>query len=314
MAKRGNESEPEAGIVKVVDPLVDSPAAVGANPELPPGPVRGSVRSPSEPSFGERVGHFFRFILRLVSLLLILAILGIALYYILPWLNREFITPVQKNTAQIRELQAAQQKTKQQLVELQTKLETNATVQTKQDKSLTALGKRVDDIEKEVNARTQSLAALEQMQSELQAQNQATSAELKRQINVLKAMELLSRARLFMFQSNFGLARQDVQLARDLLAKVQPNASESLANNLDEILRRLDLTLSNLPDFPVAASDDLDIAWQILISGLPQAAPAMSETPTPAVNLSSTPTAFPTLTPTPKGTITPFATPQATST
>ena len=191
MAKRGNESKPEAGIVKVVGPLVDSPATVDTNHEVPP----ASTRAPSGPSFGERVGHFFRFILRLVSLLLILAILSIALYYALPWLNREFIAPVQQNTAQIRELQASQEKTKQQLVNLQTKLETNETAQNKQDKSLTALEKRMGDIEKEVNARTQSLAALEQMQSELQAQNQATSAELDRQINVLKSMELLSRAR-----------------------------------------------------------------------------------------------------------------------
>src|ERR1041385_6480177 len=236
MAKRGRELEPEAGIVKGVYPLVDAPAAVGTNAEIPP------ARVPSEPSFGERVGRFFRFILRLISLLLILAIISVALYYALPWLYREFITPVQQNTAQIRELQASQEKTKQQLADLQTRLETNETVQNKQDKSLTALDKRVSDIEKEINARTQSLAALAQMQSELQAQNQATSAELERQINVLKAMELLSRARLFMFESNFGLARQDVQLARDLLGKVQPNASESLASNLDEILRRLDLT------------------------------------------------------------------------
>ncbi|HSG43822.1 MAG TPA: hypothetical protein VLA72_11755 [Anaerolineales bacterium] len=41
---------------------------------------------------------------------------------------------------------------------------------------------------------------------------------------------------------------------------------------------RLDLVLKNLPAFPVAASNDLDIAWQILIDGYPVPTTA---TPTP---------------------------------
>jgi hypothetical protein len=132
-------------------------------------------------------------------------------------------------------------------------------------------------------------------------------AELQRQIDLLKSMELLSRACLFIYQSNFGLAEQDVQIARDLLAMVQPNAPESLAADLNAVVLRLDMTLSNLPAFPVAASDDLDIAWQILLSGLPQPTPTLSETPTPAGTLSSTSEV--TLTPTPQATLEPSATP-----
>jgi hypothetical protein len=318
MAKRAKESEPsdaerEAGIVKVVDLGSDVPPAVEAKPELPPPSVGAPANippvTPSGPSFGERVGRFFRFLLRLVSLLILLSLLSLALYLALPWLYGQFITPVQQNTAQIRELQAWQEQTKQHLADLETRLQTNETVQNQHDKSLTTLEKRVSDIEKEITARTQSLATLEQMQSELQTQHQAVSAELDRQINLLKAMELLSRARLFMYESNFGLARQDVLLARELLAKVEPDVPPSLAADLDEIVRRLDLTLSNLPDFPVAASDDLDIAWQILLSGLPAATPVMSETPTAVVTISSTATAIPTFTLTPQGTVNPSATP-----
>jgi len=122
-------------------------------------------------------------------------------------------------------------------------------------------------------------------------------------------MELLSRARLFMYQSNFGLARQDVQIARDLLAEIQPDAPQPLARELEAVIQRLDMTLSNLPDFPVAASDDLDIAWQILLSGLPQATPTVSVTVSPVGTVSVTPTVKAT-----QGTVTVSSTPPVTTT
>ena len=308
MAKRAKESEPsepEAGIVKVVDPLFDAPQEANAKPEVPTAAV-----SASGPSFGQRVSSFFRFILRLVSLLILLSLLSLALYLVLPLLYQKYIRPVEQNTAQMTELQSRQERTEQQLADLQTRLETNENVQIQHDQSLTELDQRMSDIETEIAARTESLAALERMQSEFQMQSEAASAELERQIKLLKAMELLSRARLFMYQSNFGLARQDLQIARNQLATVRPEAPESLADDLNEVIRRLDLTLSNLPDFPVAASDDLDIAWQILLSGLPEIPPTLSETPTSAVTLSSTPDAADiTITPTPVVTVRPSATP-----
>jgi predicted RNase H-like nuclease (RuvC/YqgF family) len=224
-------------------------------------------------------------------------------------LYQKYITPVEKNTAQVRELQSRLEKSDQELADLQIRLGTIETAQNRHEGSLTELDQRVSDIEAEIAARTDSLTALERMQSELQAQNEATSAELQRQIDLLKAMELLSRARLFMYQSNFGLARQDVQIARDLLAKIQPDAPVSLAEELDAVVLRLDLTLTNLPNFPVAASDDLDIAWQILLSGLPQVTQTVtvSETPTLVVTLSSTPAT--TFTQAPQGTVEPSTTP-----
>jgi predicted RNase H-like nuclease (RuvC/YqgF family) len=216
---------------------------------------------------------------------------------------------VEQNTAQVRELQSRQQQTEQELADLQTRLETFETVQNQHDGSLNELDQRLIDIETEIAARTESLAALERLQAELEEQNQAVSAELERQINLLKAMELLSRARLSMYQSNFGLARQDVQIARNLLAGIEPEAPGSLAEELGAVILRLDMTLSSLPAFPVAASDDLDIAWQILLSGLPVSTPTVSISPTPLTTLSPGPTANASLTPTPRVTVQPSATP-----
>jgi len=324
-AKASEPSEPEAEIVKADEPVVDVPPEGDAKPALLPPPLdaphettftppasepaRPPVAAPSGPTFGQRVGRFFAFLLRLVTLLILLSLLSLGLYLTLPWLYQKFIRPVEQNTAQVRELQSRQQQTEQELADLQTKLGAVQAAQKQQDGSLTTLDKRVSAIETEITARTESLSALEKMQSELQAQNEANTAELDRQINLLKGMELLSRARLFMYQSNFGLARQDVQIARDLLAEVQPGAAQPSADKLNAVVQRLDMTLSNLPDFPVAASDDLDIAWQILLSGLPQATPTLSETPTAAGTVSATATVNATFTPTPQATIKPSVTP-----
>ena len=323
MAKRAKESEPseperEAGIVTVDDPINDSPPAVDTRPELPPPPPprvppAAPPRTPSGPSFGDRVGRFFRFLWRLFLLLVFLGLLSIVLYLAVPWLYQTFIRPLEQNTAHVRDLQSRQEQTEQELADLQTKLETIEGVQNEQDGSLTDLDERMQEIETEITARTESLAAIERLQSELEEQNQEVSAELERQINLLKAMELLSRARLSMYQSNFGLARQDVEIARDLLATSQPDAPQKLETQLDAVIMRLDLTLSNLPDFPVAASDDLDIAWQILLAGEPQPTPTLVESPTlppTAVGtISATPTGVPTSPPTPLRTVSPSPTP-----
>jgi hypothetical protein len=254
-------------------------------------------------------------------LLIFLGLLSVVLYLALPWLYDRFIRPVEQNTVQVQELQSQQEQTEQRLADLQTRLETLETVQNEHDGSLTELDQRLSDIETEITARTESLAALEDMQSALQEQDKESTVELQRQIDLLKAMELLSRARLFMYQSNFGLAKQDVQIARDLLAGIEPGASESDAEELDAIILRLDMTLSNLPNFPVAASDDLDIAWQILFSGLPEGTPTVTVTTSPSGSASPTPSAAdvtvtPTfvatdanITPTPRVTLQPSATP-----
>jgi hypothetical protein len=256
------------------------------------------------------VGRFFRFLLRLVVLLIALAIIAVALYILLPELYQRFLRPVEQNTVQVRELESWQAQAQQEMADLQTRLETLETVQNEQERSLAEMDGRLSDLEAEITARTESLAALEKMQSKLQEENESASADLQRQIDLLKAMELLSRARLFMYQSNFGLARQDVQIARDVLAGLRPGAPQPLSAELDAVLLRLDMTLANLPDFPVAASDDLDIAWQILLSGLPEATPTASATPTPLGSASPTPGAADvTITPTPQQTARPSATP-----
>jgi hypothetical protein len=75
-------------------------------------------------------------------------------------------------------------------------------------------------------------------------------------------------------------------------------ANEANDETLHQAVARLDLALNNLPEFPVVASGDLEIAWQILMSG--EASVVPTSTPTPFVE-TATPTPFdvPSVTPTP---------------
>lgn len=299
MAKRSKESMPAEEIAPMEAPAAQEPAVeTGAIvPSVEP-PAAPPPPHSTGPSLGQRIGRFVRFLFTLILILLLLGGIGAGLYFGLPFVYEKYVLPVQQNTAQLAGLQTQQAQSEQTIADLQSQLSAVEAAQTEQAKSLTDLDMRVSDLEKEIAAHTQTLTALDEMQKQLADQGEAANAELDRQVNLLRAMELLSRARLFMYQSNFGLAKVDVQTARDILADVQPTAPEPLAAELKEVLLRLDLTLSNLPSFPVAASDDLDIAWQVLLSGLPPTEPTLAPTTTvePLPQPSATP--FPTFTPT----------------
>jgi len=295
MAKRVKEPMPESGLIKVDDPVLDAPVDIDPAPEPAPAPKGPAIRA--------GIRRFFSIFFRLVFWVIVFTVFGAALYYGLPMLYQRFVVPVEQNTAQMIELRSQQQALEQQLADLQDKFATLEAAQEQNAQSVTDLDERASQLEINVTAHSKSLAALETMQSQLQAQDEAVSVELQRQIDLVKSRELLSRARLYMYQSNFGLAEQDVKLAYNLLVDVQPNVGEPLADDLDAVISRLDLVLANLPSFPVAASDDLDIAWQILVTGLPEASASATVTPV----IESTPSVTPeaTFPPTPPATPTP---------
>lgn len=123
---------------------------------------------------------------------------------------------------------------------------------------------------------------------------------LRRELAVLKAMELITRSRLFIAQENFGLAADDVQMARDLLAESRTQIPATEVGPLTEIVDRLDAALVNLPRDPSLAEDDLELAWQLLVRGFggqdtvpPTQEPEETPEPAPALTPSTTPTATP---------------------
>jgi cell division protein FtsB len=261
---------------------------------------------------------FLRFLLALFIILVILGGIGAAVYFGLPYLNERYVVPVEQNTAHISELSTQQtgdvKQLKEQIADLQ--------------KQLDAVRSRADALDQTIAAQAETLAKLEQVQSKLDEatakQRDSILVELKHQVMLTRAIETLSRGRLFLSQSNFGLAKQDVQATRDLLAELQADVPDYQAQALKAVLSRLDLALGNLPDFPVIAVDDVDIAWNLLVAGLPESAEAAAAIPTltlPAETPAATPTqtltpgtatATPTLTLTPEASLTPGPTPTPT--
>lgn len=235
-----------------------------------------------KPSFltrlGRALGNFLRALLRLVVIILVIGGIGAGLYFGLPYLNKTFIAPVERNTARVNELE-------NEVSVLQTQLN---------DMTI-----RVDTIETSVTSHTASLEKLEEIQATLESalgqKNDKILLELKHEVMLTRTLDMLGRARLYLAQSNFGLAKEDVQAARDLLAELQTETDDEL---LAQVVDRLDLALGNLPIFPVVASGDLEIAWQLLMTGMP----AYTATPSPEP--------FPTFTPTSSVLLTSTSTPE----
>jgi len=253
-------------------------------------PVQESAKE--QPSFLSRLGQafrsFIRALFRLIALALVIGGIGALLYYGLPFINQKVIVPIQENRAQINKLATK-------VDTLQTQLASEVdTLQTRLDET----NNRVDSVEKSIEAQTASLTKLDQIQAilenEIQTSHDEVLLQLKREVMLTRILDILGRARLYLAQSNFGLAREDVKTARDLLVALQTETEDEARG---QAISRLDLALGNLPAFPVVAAGDLEIAWQILMSGEAPATttpePTVAITPTVEPTLEATPTALP---------------------
>ncbi len=246
-------------------------------------PTQESPKEKKEPFFS-RLGKaflvFIRALFRLIAIAIIIGGIGAALYYGLPYINQKVIVPIEKNRADIRQVQS-------EVTALQAQLnETNSRVD--------ALDQSVAALEESIEAHSASLTKLDEIQASLEEKIQTSQDEsllqLKNEVMFTRALDMLGRARLYLAQSNFGLAREDVKSARELLGTLQAETDDK---SLDQAIERLDMALGNLPAFPVVAAGDLEIAWQILMSGETPATSTPEPTVAPTVEptLEATPTA-----------------------
>lgn len=236
----------------------------------------------AKPSFGSRLGqallNVFRALLRLILLVMLIAVVGALIYYGAPYLSEKFIAPVEQNAARVSELENEIANLQSQLTEINDRI-------TETNNQLTETNSRIDGIEQSIDAHTASLEKLEAMQATLETQikenNNIALLALKREVMLTRAFDMLARGRLYLAQSNFGLAKEDVQFARDLLVELQAESNDEV---LAQAITRLDLALGDLPAFPVVASGDLEIAWQILMTGetIATATPEPTSTSVPA--------------------------------
>jgi TolA-binding protein len=273
-----------------------------------------SVNPKPTPSFWSRLGKGFVKTLRVLLILAVIAGVAAAIYYGTPYLYEKFILPVEANTARLTEVENKQatdiEQLTNQIADLKSRLADLETRQTASAQTLAEAQGQITALESAVLSHSETLKQLDAMQAALDTLSLASSdhesllvegnsalADMQRQVTLSRAIELLSRARLYLYESNFGLAKLDVQAARDLLLTLQSDRPADKNAALQDVITRLDLALGNLPTFPVIAVDDLDIAWQLLVNDLPDL-PASTFTPEPVTETPlPTAEATPTITP-----------------
>ncbi len=252
-----------------------------------------------------RSGTAGRVIGWIIVVLLLAAAVFAAIKWGLPFINEKFIKPVESNAATITDL-ASQQTADVTLLNQQI-----ATLQAR----VVVLETRADGVDQSLKTLDASLAELQAAQDalsdQLALQKDDLLQELSNQITLVRAVDLLSRSRLYLSESNYGLAKTDLETSRVLLYGLLDLVPADQVNGLKTVISRIDLAIGNLPAYPVVAVYDVDTAWQLLIDGLPNVpelavTPVLlppSDTPTPTATLE--PTLETSATPTPEVTPTP---------
>lgn len=213
---------------------------------------------------------------RVITWIVVLIVLAGAVFAVIKWgipfVYDRYIKPVENNAASITDLSTQQ---KSEIARLDDEI---AALQAR----ATALESRADSTDKSLAAHDTSLAQLENMQklldNNMSSQKTELLAELSNQLAFTRGIELVSRSRLYLSESNFGLAKTDLQSARSLLYTLIDQLPADQVGALKTVIERIDMAIEKLPAYPVVASNDVDTAWQYLVDGLPNV-PQQAVTP-----------------------------------
>lgn len=242
----------------------------------------------SEEGQGSAFSRVMRFILRFIIVVVFGIVLGAALYLGVPALYRSTIEPMRANTERIEELQStlatglstSQRQVEQlgeRLVEAEGRLaeqgETTAALQAELDgigavlddqaSKISKLGRMSDQLEAITADLDETIDRVELLEDTL-SEVEFPAAEFRRQMQMITAMTMITKARLWLIQDNLGQAAEEISAARELLANsvVDMNAVDE---ELAQIIERLDLALADVRTKPIVAADELEIAWKLLV-------------------------------------------------
>ncbi|MBE9524424.1 MAG: hypothetical protein IMY76_04950 [Chloroflexi bacterium] len=254
----------------------------------------------TKPTF---IVRFIRITVRLLLILIFGGALGAGLYFGTSALYQQYTRVIEDHAARLDALESRQlqnsQLTLDRLENFQDRIET-LEIQGDTDKdALADLQSRFDALEEtqtnllaDTNLFSERISTVEQMVDktsslgEKQATLQNQVEELSRSIDaldeqssrldilyhdfqILRAMELVTRARLNLMSDNLTLARSDIKSSRDILALLQTIVPDYQTDTVIAIMALLDDALDKLPNFPVSTADKLEGAWALLIEGLP---------------------------------------------
>lgn len=249
-----------------------------------------------ESSFGHGVKVFLSALFRFLLGVLALGLVGLIVYFGVVYLYREIIYPIQTNQYKLDDLEA-RIKDNQDLVNERlsdfndrlTGLESKADLDAERfnqlatdlkaaQEGLEAQGESLGaltDLESSLDKLDERIAAVEEVLAETPEPEEGPEmaaaeevAALRVEVGVLKTMSLLSRSRAYLIQKNYELASQDAENALVVLEGFMDELPEDQIAVAEDLVERMQLALENLPDNPVLASEDLEIAWRTLVDAL----------------------------------------------
>ncbi len=213
-----------------------------------------------------RFGRTRRFAKLVASLALIVGV-GVGGYVGWPIVRERYIQPVETTATDVTTLREQLAATLTRIDELESELAAAQNAAVAQGDAIAELQATTETLTAQdvqtgrtVQSHTASLSTLTDQIDAVEASvAQANQVALDQAVTMVAA-QYLGRARLFLYQANYGLAEQDIAAALKSLTQVPADVQNS------EVIERLTAAAEALPDRPVLAADELDIAWGVLLS------------------------------------------------
>jgi hypothetical protein len=274
------------------------------NENSKPSATKAPVKSASQ--------RFPGILLRLILVLTAGCLVGAVVYFSavgwIPYIEQRIFQPIDDNQAEINSLSTAQADLEDQIINLQDTL--NAALSTASDplaEAVEAISAELEAIQIAIDTNTYYAATLNPemiatVTSKLDATNRNLSAiataqmkgvGIPQDINMLRVLTLLSQANMHLLHDNYGLAGEQLELARQFLADMVVKVPPAQRVVVLEMIKLIESSLKDLPSRPGLAADKLELAWKMGIAEFPQQESENLGTITP------TPTADPELTTTP---------------
>ena len=246
----------------------------------------------AEPNLAEPsvMGRILRVLFRILVAVVVGLTLGVGLYFGAIRLYREAVEPIQGYEARIGDLERSLdllseelETDSSQITTRQVEIEGRLAEQGEAIASVEALVKSaqmdlreqrtilstVEDMNETLDDLSIALGSISVLVESLEEEIAAGDLPAQRvqgTVVYLRAMTLLTRARIELDRDNLGFAAEQVEAARAALSDLV--LSDTLSENdelLTTILGRLDLALQDIRSRPVAAADELEAVWKLFI-------------------------------------------------
>jgi chromosome segregation ATPase len=239
-----------------------------------------------------RLGRAIAVLLRLIFVVVIAILIGVGVYYGVPWVYWRLVIPVQESAVRIEMLQRNLENTRadwntelteqgQQISALESDLaaqrERMAALEAdmgRMDEILTTQGETLSELQTTLDSAEEATSQLgddvEVLYGELDilrdeiADPNRVAATFERRLILLQAWGEILKARLHLLEDNPGNARQALALARANLERVIALSPEPQAEALIAIQERLDAADTAIEERPFVAMNELEIIWRDL--------------------------------------------------